>query len=147
MKKLTILRGLPGSGKSTWVESNARDAVVCSADAFFYDAEGVYQFDPAKLGEAHTSCTRALFANMASGAPHVLLDNTCTRRWEYSLAEDMAHQFGYTVEVVTIWTGELTDQELADRNTHGVPVEIIEAMRAAWEHDWRGISVGPPPRT
>jgi hypothetical protein len=31
----------------------------------------------------------------------------------------------------------MSDEELAQKNVHGVPVAGIAAMRARWEHDWR----------
>ena len=47
-RTMFVMRGLPGSGKSTLVrkmKSVYPGAVVCSADQFFISDEGVYQFD------------------------------------------------------------------------------------------------------
>ena len=35
-KKIVIMRGIPGSGKSTYVRENFDGAWICSADDFFY---------------------------------------------------------------------------------------------------------------
>ena len=61
MKQVFILRGLPGSGKSYYAQSladelvagNESDYVVCATDDYFYNSEGVYQFDKYKLSEYH----------------------------------------------------------------------------------------------
>ena len=60
---MLILRGLPGSGKSTLCKKIAksfrteeRETVVCSGDDFFTDPKtGKYKFDGSKLIEAHNS--------------------------------------------------------------------------------------------
>ena len=52
-KILTLVRGLPGSGKSTFANWIWNEYAVCEADKFFYDKEGNYNFDAIKLREAH----------------------------------------------------------------------------------------------
>ena len=59
--ELILLRGLPGSGKSTLAKiilqlRSTDEPEVLSADDFFEDKEGEYNFDPTKLKEAHNYC-------------------------------------------------------------------------------------------
>ncbi len=39
MKNLILLRGLPGSGKSTFAKTMWSELVVCEADDYFVDKE------------------------------------------------------------------------------------------------------------
>ena len=55
-KILTLVRGLPGSGKSTFANTITNEFSVCEADKFFYDKEGNYNFDATKLSQAHKWC-------------------------------------------------------------------------------------------
>ena len=55
-KILTLVRGLPGIGKSTFANFIWNDYAICEADKFFYDSEGHYLFDASKLREAHKWC-------------------------------------------------------------------------------------------
>jgi len=55
-KVLTLVRGLPGSGKSTFANFIWNDYAICEADKFFTDKEGNYNFDASKLKEAHKWC-------------------------------------------------------------------------------------------
>lgn len=60
--KVKILCGVSGSGKSTLTEKllvenweEASSMAICSADSYFMEGED-YNFNPAKLGEAHGWC-------------------------------------------------------------------------------------------
>jgi len=50
---LYLVRGLPGSGKSTF--ARALSVNCYSADDFF-TRDGVYDFDPRLIGNAHLEC-------------------------------------------------------------------------------------------
>ncbi len=41
-----------------------------------------------------------------------------------------------SVTVLDLFDAGLTDEELAERNLHKVPVDVITRMRDRWEHDW-----------
>ena len=55
-----ILRGLPGSGKSTIADALLRQykghAVVCSADYYRYNKDGEYVWHEHTLQETHSKC-------------------------------------------------------------------------------------------
>ena len=60
---LYIMRGLPGSGKSTLsgqiakaYHDQGKKAIIASADEFFIDRSGQYNFDGSRLEEAHNWC-------------------------------------------------------------------------------------------
>lgn len=133
MKKLVIVRGLPGSGKSTLVKANYPDGVVCSADHYMVDSEGNYAFNPKRLGYAHGSCKRKAEKAMAKGKPCVVIDNTNVKRGDFKQYLKLAKEWGYVVEYATLFDSGLTDELLAERNTHGVSVEVIKNMRAKWQ--------------
>ena len=130
MKKLFIIRGLPGSGKSTVVKQYI-GATVCSADDFFM-IDGKYVFDRSKIGQAHAACRSKAIDAMMAGVEQVVIDNTNTQRWEYLPYVELSAQYGYEVEVIAV--GNLHDVELyAKRNVHGVPLAAIKKMAARWE--------------
>ena len=55
-KILILVRGIPGSGKSTFANLIWNSYAICEADKFFYDKDGNYNFDPSKLKQAHEWC-------------------------------------------------------------------------------------------
>lgn len=134
-KKLIILRGVSGSGKSTLAkklaEEHEGEVAICSADHHFIDSRGVYNFDVSQLGAAHVACFKKAMDSMMIGVGLVIIDNTNTRRAEYSPYVMLARANGYEVELHQI---EGADVDVcADRNVHGVPDHAIKAQQDRME--------------
>jgi len=131
-RKLTLLRGLPGSGKSRYVRENydLSKVVVCSADDYFLDTTGEYNFVPTLIGEAHVACfTKALRA-CAQGEQDVIIDNTNTHMFEAAPYLMLANTFDMNIDIVRIMCPASV---AAERNIHGVPASAIVGMEEGWE--------------
>jgi len=145
MRTLTMVRGMSGAGKTTVARllSIAGSRRLLDADTFFLDEVGEYKFDPSKLPDAHAWCQSEAELAMQIGL-HVVVHNTFTQRWEMEPYLQLAEQYGYRVTVLSLFDGGCTDEELAERNEHGVPLAGITAMRERWEHDWKSGNPLPP---
>ena len=139
MKIIYVLSAISGCGKTTYAnklsELCVRDNVthkVCSADHFFTDTFGKYTFDRTKLGLAHQSCKDKceLLCQLAVNLP--IIDNTSLTYQEISPYCSIAEKYGYKIAITRL-ESDLTDEELAARNRHGVPVEAITRMRNKME--------------
>ena len=125
--KVVILCGASGSGKSTWASKHHPDAIVVSADHYFIGGDGVYRFDPSKLGAAFGACHRAFTEYIQTGtAPVVVVDNTNTTLVEIAPFVAVARAYGIEPEI-RAWVGSPPEHALT-RNTHGVPAETVTAM-------------------
>lgn len=123
------MQGLSGSGKSTYVNKlvqSSESFAVCSADDFFM-VEGVYQFDPSKLGEAHGECLRKCIKAMLDKTQLVIIDNTNTTTEEVSPYMALANAYGYEAVILKV---DAAPDVCAKRNTHGVPQQAILGMAA-----------------
>ena len=134
--QMFIMRGLPGSGKSTVVETIRHNSVnfmprICSADDFFM-VDGRYDFRPWLIGQAHEACKIKAFRAMMDGVD-VFIDNTNSCKWEFELYVLWARQLNYRCIIIDLFDSKLSDEELAARCKHGVPVDSIAKMRARWE--------------
>lgn len=127
MAILTIVRGCSGSGKSTLVK---RIKTIVQdhfeADMYFVDANGVYNFDPTKLGAAHGWC-QAETANSLSYNNDVIVSNTFTTIKEMKPYFEMAKKYNAQVQVITV--------ESTFKNVHNVPEEVLAKQKARFATD------------
>ena len=93
MKKLFIIRGLPGAGKSTLAKSIG---VVehYEADMYFVAPDGSYQFDVTRIKDAHQWCKDLVMMAMKRDEPKVVVSNTFTQEWEMEAYYELAAKFG-----------------------------------------------------
>ena len=139
-KQLKIIRGIPGSGKTTYVNENYPEAYVCSADNYFEevadlnDTSYLEEFQPWLVGKAHQHCWGSFIqAVVVMDEPLVVVDNTNVNKWEYENYVLLAEQLGYEVEIIVTDMSE-SAEVYHERNTHGVPLEVIERMLREFEH-------------
>jgi predicted kinase len=123
MKTLYIVRGLPGSGKSTLAKKVAE--IVYSADDFFTNKKGEYNFNVKLLGKAHEWCWGKVRDAMYLGVEAVAVANTFTQAWEAERYYQIAEEYGYSVFVI--------ECQNDFGNVHNVPQESIDAMKERWE--------------
>lgn len=125
MDKLFIIRGIPGSGKST-LAKNLVGRHFREADMFFTDVQGNYNFDAARIKDAHRWCQSEIEDLMLSGRDNIAVSNTFTRKWEYEPYLALAKKYGYDVEII-ICKGKY-------KNVHGVPPHVVKAMKDRFEY-------------
>jgi predicted kinase len=120
---LFIVRGHPGSGKSTYarhlIEQNP-GAIHIENDTFFTDANGKYAFEIEKHEEAKQWCLDQVRESLEKGR-NTVVSNTFTILKELQPYLDL----GYRTQVV--------EMELNYTDTHQVPKDVIEAKKQAFE--------------
>jgi predicted kinase len=62
----------------------------------------------------------------------IVVDNTNIRQWEYENYVFLAEINGYNINIVEIPITE-TAEVYHERNTHGVPLEVIQRMMDEYE--------------
>lgn len=116
--KLTIVRGLPGSGKSTYAKSIG--CIHIESDMYFMK-DGVYCFNREELRLAHDWCKSTVYSVLLSQVDCVV-SNTFTTIVEMQYYVDLAKFIGCEIDIVTC-LGEFG-------SIHDVPEVTIEKMKA-----------------
>lgn len=133
MRTLIILRGLPGSGKSSLANFIWSSGVIFEADKYFYDENGNYNFDASKLHAAHKWCQseveNAMKDNLMNPQfyPEIVVSNTSTTEKEMQPYIDLAKQYDY--KVVSL----IVENRHGNKSVHNVPDETMDKMRNRFE--------------
>lgn len=136
-KKLFLIRGLQGSGKTTFASylkalvGITEEVVHVEADMYFTTLAGEYKWDPKFTVKAHDWCRSKALDAMVSGIT-CIVSNTFTTEAELHPYIELAKGLDYRVTILTVET-TLSAEELAKRNTHGVPQAAIEKYRDRWQ--------------
>jgi len=127
MNTLIIVRGLPGSGKTTIAEYLSEETgripyPVYSADDYFM-VDGEYKFDAEKLGAAHGSCKYNTEQALIANVPKVFVANTFTTEKEIKPYQELAQQYGYR------FVSLIVENRHGNSSVHNVPDETMEKMK------------------
>ena len=131
---LLLVGGAAGTGKTSLAQvlsnpfGDITQAPVISADDYFYDETGAYNFVAGDLPKAHQRCQHLTKRHMLGKEPLVIVTNTFTNRWEVQPYAILADENDYQLFFVSLGDSGLSPTQLAERNVHGVPVEGIERM-------------------
>lgn len=120
MNKMFIVRGLPGSGKNTLADCFGTKVV--SADDYFVDSNGQYNFDATKLKAAHRYCYGKV-KSIVDVEEDVAVANTFTQLWEMEPYLELAKERGYMVFTLVV------ENRHGGVNVHDVPELNIARMR------------------
>jgi ABC-type molybdenum transport system ATPase subunit/photorepair protein PhrA len=131
MKTLYIIRGIAGSGKTTFANTIVDSIAVCEADQYFVDKEtGEYKFNPDEIKIAHQWCkdeveNRMKYNQDTYGLDYseIVVSNTFTQEWEMDPYFKLAEKYGYRVFSLIV------ENRHGGKNTHGVPDEKVEVMK------------------
>jgi hypothetical protein len=129
-KSLILLRGLPGSGKSTM--AHLFDCPVFEADQFFIK-DGEYQFDHNLLPDAHEWCKTQVENLMKVDTPKIAVANTFIEEFEITSYYMLAELYNYKVFTAFV------ENRHGGKNVHGVSDEMMERMRYKLEANKRTI--------
>ena len=124
--KLTLIRGIPGSGKSTYAKDHYNCLIL--ENDMFHIRDGQYMWDKDSMPDAidwcMDTCERALSLGM-----DVVVSNTFTKRSVITKYFALADRYGADYEVIRC-TGNYG-------NIHEVPRFVLESMKRNFD-DWPG---------
>ena len=129
-KALILLRGLPGSGKTTLAKllSENNTYSVFSVDDYFTDEiTGEYIFNFKNNHLAYKQCETLTKDAMQQAIPKILVHNTFTMDWELEPYFKLAAEFNYQLFVVTV------ENYHEHKNVHEVSDEQLQKMAEKYQ--------------
>ena len=142
---VVVLRGLPGTGKTTFASlmslfaaSRGLETAICSADAYFEGPDG-YQFRLDHISRAHEYCKGRFEDALRRRVPLVVVDNTNISVMEYLPYLDTAR--GNILHILHFQVrSEAEAIRFGRRSRHGVPPAVVlRRFNVSIQHEWRPI--------
>ena len=131
---ITVIRGLPGSGKTSYAQELAKQtgAILIEPDAFV-TVDGKYRYDPARWGKARYLARQIMRLIATTQESDIIYaDVQPTRREVADMLRDIG-QYAPGIRYRVIDMPPITLEESRKRNRHNVRIEDLERMIARWE--------------
>ena len=123
---VVLMRGLPGSGKSSWIQAQPGLKFICSADNYRM-RHGTYVYKKEEDQAAHGECLKSYAQFLQVGCPDTLyVDNTNTTIIELAPYVKLAEAYNVPYKIVYLYCDLVFAYK---RNIHSVPMATMIQMQ------------------
>lgn len=127
MKTVILIRGVAGAGKSTVANiliSN-RGYVSVSADDYFVDTDGNYNFDATQIHLAHADCQLKFLNFLKEPSTDVIIvDNTNVDMSAIETYKKLAEEYG------SMFVSLIVENRHGNESIHNVPSYILDRQES-----------------
>jgi predicted kinase len=124
MKNIILVRGIPGSGKSTYAKSLGIKNHI-ENDMWYEKFLGSYIYNRENHLKAIKWCKEEALRIMKLGED-LIVSNTFIQRWEMDYYCNLAFEYNYNIKCIIM--------QNRFKNIHNVPEDKIKLMEAKFEY-------------
>jgi predicted kinase len=124
MRKIILVRGVPGCGKSTLTDLLMTQTNISADDYFMVNGE--YCWEASKVSLAHSWC-RGMVKNAMECGETISVHNTFTTEWEMEPYFKLAKEYDYQITTIVV------ENRHGSKDVHNVPTETIDKMKARFQ--------------
>lgn len=128
LRTVTIIRGLPGAGKTTYAQKMWPGSLLLEGDQYYMTDKNEYKFGEGLLGNSTDYVRLMLTTALSVKIKNVIVTLTSPDGYSANEFARIAKAHGYDVRRVWI---DFNDGN-TNQNRHNVPKEVIESMKAKW---------------
>ena len=136
---VVMMRGLPGSGKSYYAKQLIAslpeyvNSCIVSADDYFVDAAGNYQWNGSKIHDAHHTCFDMFLRALWDRIDVIVVDNTNIRLDEMQPYVMVTSIADYDLQVHQFVPSESMLETIIERCVHNVPADKVKRRFRQWQ--------------
>jgi len=150
-KGLIVLRGLPGSGKTSLARKITKrfptNSIICTEDRYHWsgkeDGVGVYKFQPEIVFQARELCNKEIRRAVDDSVHLIVVDNHNARISMYEEHIKYAVQKGYRFRIIEFLANYQLIEKYRKRSLKQFPKTIYSKLLKLWEVDPRAEIINP----
>lgn len=133
-KTIYIMRGLPGSGKTTWIHNfmltNNKPYYICSYKNFYNEK------NPRDLPKSYNLCFKIFMEYLYQNKDNIFIDNPNIEKWEYINYVNLGKLYNYHIKIIEIECPGINYVGVfKDRCKNIITLKKMESLFQRWEYD------------
>jgi predicted kinase len=146
-KYLYILRGLPGSGKTTYINNFLQQSNINNYS--IHNFEDFYKDNPREISKCYSDCLGNFISNLYLKTEYIFIDNPNIQYWEYENYIILGKAHNYKIVIIDIECPDIKYIDLfkercnTNKGNNFISRRNILNMYERWEENYDSYKIEP----